>query len=230
MGKALIPAETLSAGNPNRQPNESAAYRAARNALLVQEIEARRACEAAAEARRALPPGGEVTGTYRFEGANGPAGLADLFDGHDALIVYSFMYGPERAGICPMCTSFMNTWAAKAPMLRERAGIAFVARSPWVRIAGLQAERGWERLPLYSDTDGAFTRDYVDADCADIPGLAVFRRGDGILRHFWSAEMTADMADPGQDPRGAPELDPLWLMLDLTPGGRGSDCYPSVSP
>ena len=36
------------------------------------------------------------------------------------------------------------------------------------------------------------------------------------------------MADPGQDPRGGPDLDPLWLMLDLTPGGRGTDWYPKL--
>jgi hypothetical protein len=36
------------------------------------------------------------------------------------------------------------------------------------------------------------------------------------------------MADPGQDPRGAPDLDPLWLMLDLTPGGRGTDWHPKL--
>jgi predicted dithiol-disulfide oxidoreductase (DUF899 family) len=36
------------------------------------------------------------------------------------------------------------------------------------------------------------------------------------------------MTDPGQDPRGAPDLDPLWLMLDLTPEGRGTDWYPKL--
>ncbi len=36
------------------------------------------------------------------------------------------------------------------------------------------------------------------------------------------------MADPGQDPRGGPDLDSLWLMLDLTPGGRRRDWYPKL--
>ena len=36
------------------------------------------------------------------------------------------------------------------------------------------------------------------------------------------------MADPGQDPRGAPDLDPLWRMLDLTLHGRGLDWYPKL--
>ena len=37
-----------------------------------------------------------------------------------------------------------------------------------------------------------------------------------------------ETADPGQDPRGAPDPDPLWTILDLTPGGRGSDWRPKL--
>jgi predicted dithiol-disulfide oxidoreductase (DUF899 family) len=40
--------------------------------------------------------------------------------------------------------------------------------------------------------------------------------------------MSGEMADPGQDPRGGPDLDPLWLMLDLTPEGRGTTWYPRL--
>ena len=50
----------------------------------------------------------------------------------------------------------------------------------------------------------------------------------GEIYHFYSGEMSGEMADPGQDPRGAPDLDPLWLMLDLTPQGRGTDWYPKL--
>jgi len=41
-------------------PRESPEYRAARNQLLAQEIDLRRAMEAVAILRRALPPGGLV--------------------------------------------------------------------------------------------------------------------------------------------------------------------------
>jgi predicted dithiol-disulfide oxidoreductase (DUF899 family) len=41
-------------------PGESAEYRAARDRLLEQEADMRRAVEAVAAARRALPPGGAV--------------------------------------------------------------------------------------------------------------------------------------------------------------------------
>jgi predicted dithiol-disulfide oxidoreductase (DUF899 family) len=52
-----------------RFPGESAEYRTARDRLLEREIELRRAMEAVAVARRALPPGGTVSEDYVFEAA-----------------------------------------------------------------------------------------------------------------------------------------------------------------
>ena len=49
-------------------PGESAEYRAARDRLLEQEIELRRAMEAVAAARRKLPPGGACPGGLRLPG------------------------------------------------------------------------------------------------------------------------------------------------------------------
>jgi len=39
--------------------------------------------------------------------------------------------------------------------------------------------------------------------------------------------MSDKMADPGQNLRGAPDIDPLWTILDLTPAGRGAAWYQS---
>ncbi len=69
---------------------------------------------------------------------------------------------------------------------------------------------------------------YVSADDADVPAFNVFTRRDGTIRHFWSAEMGFETADPGQDPRGAPDLMPIWTILDSTPEGRGTDWYPKL--
>ena len=44
-----------------------------------------------------------------------------------------------------------------------------------------------------------------------------------------AGEMTPEMADPGEDPRQAPDIASLWSILDLTPGGRGTDWYPKLS-
>jgi predicted dithiol-disulfide oxidoreductase (DUF899 family) len=69
----------------------------------------------------------------------------------------------------------------------------------------------------------------VSREDADVPAYNVFTRRDGTVRHFWASEMYASSADPGQDPRGAPDLDPLWTLLDTTPEGRGKDWYPKLN-
>ncbi|THK34978.1 DUF899 domain-containing protein [Ensifer sp. MPMI2T] len=228
MTTTLIPATELAARNDASFPNESDDYRRARNALLAEEIELRRHIERVAELRRQLPPGGEVTKDYRFEGENGPVTLADLFGSKDTLIIYSYMFGPKREKPCPMCTSLMGAWEGKVPDIEQRVALALVARSPIERLAAAKKDRGWTQLKVYSDGDGAFTRDYVSPEDADVPGYTVFTRRNGTIRHFWSGEMNGEMADPGQDPRGAPDLDPLWTLLDTTPEGRGKDWYPKL--
>ena len=229
MKQTLVPADTLAKANTAHVPNESAEYRRARNALLAEEIELRRHLERVAQMRRELPPGGAVTKAYRFEGEAGPASLADLFGDKDTLIIYNFMFGPARKAMCPSCTSFMGTWEKKMADIEQRVAFVMVARSPIARILEAKASRGWKNLKMFSDSSGDYTRDYVSAEDADMPGYSVFTRKDGTIRHFWSGEMGGEMSDPGQDPRGAPDFDPLWILLDTTPGGRGTDWYPKLS-
>ena len=107
---------------------------------------------------------------------------------------------------------------------RSRRHCALTNRS----VLDFKRERGWQNLQIYSDVKGDYTRSYVSADDGDAPGLSVFTRRDGTVRHFWSGEMSDEMADPGQDPRGAPDLDPLWTILDLTSEGRGAAWYPKL--
>src|SRR5438067_13460288 len=109
----LKPASELARTSKVHFPNESAEYRRARAQLLAEEIELRRHIERVAELRRALPPGGAVTKNYEFEGEGGKAALSDLFGDKQTLVIYSYMFGPAREQLCPMCTSFMSTWEAK---------------------------------------------------------------------------------------------------------------------
>ncbi len=226
--ETLRPAHELAATNAAHYPNESAEYRAARNRLLVEEIELRRQLERVASHRRALPAGGETPRDFEFAGESGPMRLADLFGERQTLLIYSMMYGPQRKAPCPMCTSFLSAWNGIAVNLRQRVAIAVSARSPIERLTEYKKQRGFKNLPFISDGSGEYTRAYVSHEDADIPGFSVFSRRDGIIRHFYSGEMSGGMADAGQDPRGAPDLDPLWLMMDLTPEGRGADWYPAL--
>ena len=219
----LKPAVELAKKNGVRFPNESDEYRRARDALLAEEIELRRHIERVAEQRRALPLGGVVPKDYRFDGENGPVKFSELFGGQQTLAVYSYMYGPKREQPCPMCTSLLSAWEGEVPDIEQRIAFVAVARSPIARLVAFKKERGWRYLKVYSDVSGDYTRAYVSADDADIPAFNVFTRRDGTLRHFWSGEMGMETADPGQDPRGAPDLMPLWTILDSTPEGRGTD-------
>ncbi|AWM88135.1 DUF899 family protein [Microvirga sp. 17 mud 1-3] len=230
MTDGLIPAAELARRSQVRFPNESAEYRAARTALLAEEIALRRHIERVAALRRALPPGGEVGGNYRFQGEDGPASFADLFGDRQSLAVYSYMFGPQRQRPCPMCTNLLDALEGNAADIGQRMALVVVARSPIERLAAWKRERGWKNLRLYTDLDGNYSRDYhgVLPDGSEVPSLNVFTRRDGPPRHFWSGEMTGETADPGQDPRGAPDLAPLWTVLDMTPEGRGTDWYPKL--
>lgn len=224
----LTPAAELAAKNRAHFPNESPEYRKARNALLAEEIELRRHIERVAEMRRAMPLGGELPEDYIFEGENGSVRFSDLFGDKQSLVIYSMMFGPQRQRPCPMCTAMLTSWDGMAKNLRERVAIAVTARSPISRILDFKKERGWRYLPLYSDEAGNYTRTYVNAEDGDVPGLSIFTRRDGKIYHFWSGETSGEMADPGQDPRGAPDPDPLWSVFDLTPDGRGGNWYPKL--
>ena len=227
--QSLTPAAGLARDNPVRIPNESAEYRAARTALLAEEIELRRQIEAVAARRRALPPGGEVIGDYRFEGADGPTDFAGLFAGQQTLAVYSYMFGPQRARPCPMCTNLLGAWEGNAADIGQHLSLVVVARSPIERLMAWKRERGWANLRLYSDLNGAYSRDYfgVEADGSEAGTTNVFTRRDGTVRHFWCDELTGPTADPGQDQRGMAES-PLWMMLNSTPEGRPADWYPKL--
>lgn len=232
----LTPAATLAAGRMPRVPHESEAYAEAREALLAEEIELRRHIERVAAQRRALPLGPMVEADYRFRDETGAdIGLADLFGGHQTLLVYFWMYGPERERPCPMCTNLLGPLDANAADLEQRVAVAVVGRSPVERQLAFKVERGWRNLRFYQTADDRFAADFGGLDRAngwEYPVLAVFRKdGEGPnarVRLFWMGEMSGGMADPGQDPRGAPDPAPLWTMLDLTPEGRGTDWYPKL--
>jgi predicted dithiol-disulfide oxidoreductase (DUF899 family) len=228
IAQTLMPARQLAEGNNVRFPNESSAYRSARNALLVEEIELRRHMEQVASQRRALPMGGEIPQDFEFVAETGPVRFSSLFGDKDTLLVYSMMYGPQREAPCPMCNSFLSAWNGIAVNLSERAAIAVTARSRIERLNEFKKQRAFVNLPFISDISGEYTVTYVTPEDADVPGFSVFAKRNRRIFHFYSGEMSGAMADPGQDPRGAPDLDPLWLMLDWTPEGRGVDWYPKL--
>jgi predicted dithiol-disulfide oxidoreductase (DUF899 family) len=227
--ETLTPAKQLAAEGPIRIPGESAEYREARRRLLAEEIELRRHIERVAAQRRALPTGAEVAGEYLFEGEDGSTtALAGLFGDKQTLVAYSAMYGPKRAQPCPMCTNAVGALEANAADIDQRISLVVIAGAPIERLVSWKRSRGWDHIRIYTDLSGAYLKDWFGLlpDGEEVPAFNVFTRRDGTLRHFWTGEITT--SDPGQDPRGAPDIAPLWTVLDMTPEGRGRDWYPKL--
>ena len=212
-------------------PNDSTDYRRARVALLAEEIELRRHIERVAEQRRALPPGGMPSDAYRFRDENGKTlALPDLFGKHDTLVTYFWMFGPQRERPCPMCTGFLGSIDIPSIDNSQRIAVAVIGRSPVERQLAFARERGWKNLKFYATVGDDFARDYrgLLPDGSEVPALDVWvKDAQGKVCHFWGAEL-GGTEDPGQDARGAPDPTPLWNILDLTPGGRGTDWYPKL--
>src|ERR1041385_7491632 len=92
-------------------------------------------------------------------------------------------------------------------------------------------ERGWRDLDFVQTIGDDYAQDIgaLKSDGSEWPAIIVFKRDGSGVRLFWAAEMTPEMADPGEDPRLAPDIASLWSILDLTPGGRGKDWYPKLN-
>ena len=224
-------------------PNESADYRAARNRLLDAEIALRRHIEEVAALRRALPPGGAVAQDYVFEriGAHQrpeQVKLSELFDGKPSLILYSFMYGPERDLPCPGCTHMLDGLDGAARHAPQRVPFWIVAKSPIARLVAWAQARGWNHLRFLSTAGNSYDADYFgdtskvsaamraergyeDGKDWDEPVFNVFRKDGDTVRHFWGSELVYAPEEPGQHHRAGDLVDPLWGLLDMTPEGRG---------
>jgi predicted dithiol-disulfide oxidoreductase (DUF899 family) len=227
---SLKPATELAAAASKPYPNDSPEYREARTRLLAEEIELRRHIERVAAMRRALPLGGQPP-NYRFEDEQGKTvALADLFGRHDTLVTYFWMFGPQRERPCPMCTSILGSLDVPSRDITQKVALVVLGRSPVARQLAFARERGWLNLKFYRTVGDDFARDYraLAADGSEWPALDVWVKRDNVVRHFWGGEMNGETMDPGQDPRGAPDIAPLWNILDLTPAGRGADWYPEL--
>jgi len=230
-------------------PGESAEYRAARDRLLQQEIELRRAMEDVAAARRRLPAGGVVSEDYVFRGRGADGAptdmrLSELFaPGKDSLVIYSMMFprdpeddrpGPSSGrtallplleGPCPSCTALLDQLDGAAEHVAQRVAFVAVGKATLGHILGFAADRGWRRLRLLSSLGSNYNRDYQGetTDGHQRPMLNVFHRDHETIRHFWGSELLYAPTEPGQDTRHVGTIEPLWNLFDLTPAGRGTD-------
>jgi predicted dithiol-disulfide oxidoreductase (DUF899 family) len=200
-------------------------WKSAREELLVKEKELTRARDALAARRRRMPRMA-VERDYRFEGANGPASLLDLFDGRRQLIVYRFFFEPGVAGWpesgCPGCSLVADQVAHPAHLNARDTTLAFVSRAPQPDIERWRARMGWGFIPWYTLTDD-FDADF---DVDEWHGTNAFYRDDDdrIFRTYLINN------------RGDEAMGSTWTYLDITALGRQEDWedspdgYPQTPP
>lgn len=218
-------------------PNESKAYREARNKLLEAEISLRRQIEEVAFLRRRLPLGGKIKEDYVFEelDSNGKVKqikFSELFQpGKDTLIAYSFMFGPNDKSPCTSCSSIMDGINGMVYHVNDRMNFVAIAKSDVNRIKEWVDKKGWHKLIFLSSGKSSYNKDYFAEDDKgnQLPVLNVFRKtSDGIF-HFYATELLFVPPEPGQNGRHVDMIWPLWNLFDYSPEGRGTDWYPKHS-
>jgi predicted dithiol-disulfide oxidoreductase (DUF899 family) len=210
-------------------------WHSARIELLAKEKEHTRKADELAKLRTELPVV-KVTKTYEFTGPDGPATLADMFQGRRQLIVYHLMYDPEWDDPCSSCSFLVDQLPKHLVFLNARdTSLVLVSRAPIDRIQAFQKRMGWDQFKWYSSMGSDFNYDYhvtLDENHApaeynftskaelvaknmehhtfgEQPGFSVFlKEGDDIL-HSYSCYG-----------RGGDNILTTYALLDLTPLGR----------
>jgi predicted dithiol-disulfide oxidoreductase (DUF899 family) len=63
-----------------------------------------------------------------------------------------------------------------------------------------------------------------------VPILNVFVRDGDQLRHSWATELMFAPRDEGVETRHVDSIWPIWNVLDMTSGGRGTESdFPRLS-
>ena len=203
-----------------RYPNESPKYREARDALLKEEQELVDKVKAVAAKRRKLPLGGALKEDYVFEWAvDGKVGKAvkfsELFGDKTALLLYSFMFGPNWDKPCPSCTSLMDGFDRTWYSVNQDVAFAAISKAPAEKINAWARARGWSDIPLVSGHKSPFQADYKCQDPADDdmqwPVMLSFSKRDGEIFLFWATETGSNHVDT---------VWPYWNLFDFTPVGR----------
>ncbi len=213
-------------------PNESSDYRAARDALLTEEMELRRQAEKVSALRRALPLGGAVNDDYVFQNLSGEdTKLSELFSDKSAnLLIYSFMYEPG-GNACPVCTSFMDSLNGGVLHINQYFNFAVIVKASAEELKSHADSRNWWNLTLLSSGKTTYNFDYKaeDDEGRQLMMLNAFRKTNEGIFHTWAFEMFYARRDDDKISRQRDRNWPLWSMFDVTLDGRPSDWFPAYN-
>ncbi|KAH8819845.1 hypothetical protein F5884DRAFT_761990 [Xylogone sp. PMI_703] len=209
----------------------------ARKELLVKEKSAVRANDELAAQLRDLPMM-RVDKEYSFDTLSGKKSLADLFDGRKQLIVYHFMFDPEKDAGCNGCSFLTDNLPSSLAHLQARnTTLVLVSRAPIEKIEKFKSRMGWS-YPWYSSFGSSFNYDFhvtndeaiapvqynfkTKEEMLDVrnpnmrqlvkgegPGMSIFLKEGGQIFHTYSTYA-----------RGLENLLVTTRLLDLTPLGR----------
>jgi predicted dithiol-disulfide oxidoreductase (DUF899 family) len=208
----------------------------ARRALLAKEKQLTREHDQLARERRALP-WVRVEKEYVFDSARGKATLADLFDGRSQLLIYHFMFGPERKEGCPSCSYVSDHLDGAVPLLAARdVTLTMVSRAPLAKIEAFKKRMGWH-FSWVSSFGTDFNYDYHASFTPE-------QRAKGTVDYNYTMQEFPSEEAPGasvffKDPatgeifhtystygRGLDSFVGTYTLLDLVPKGRGEDDLP----
>ena len=207
----------------------------ARKAHMAHEKEFTKARDRLVEERQALP-WVKVDQDYAFEGPNGKVGLAELFAGHNQLVVQHFMFAPDWDAGCKSCSFWADGFERMIPHLAARdTSMVAISRAPLQKLAAFKARMGWT-FDWLSSGNGDFNYDYAVSftpeavksgdkvynfgtsgfGIEDAPGISVFYRDEaGTIFHTYSCFA-----------RGLDMMNAAYHYLDLTPLGRHEEGLP----
>jgi predicted dithiol-disulfide oxidoreductase (DUF899 family) len=97
---------------------------------------------------------------YRFDTDEGPASLADLFQGRSQLLLYHFMFGPDYTAGCPSCSAIADGFSGSVVHLAHHdVTLTAVSRAPLAKIQAYKRRMGWS-FPFVSSYGSDFDYDF----------------------------------------------------------------------
>lgn len=176
----------------------------------------------------------KIDKTYTFQGPdNTSVSLSDLFEGHEQLIIYHFMFKPGDDEGCRGCSHMGESLPDVRHLRLKNTNLVCVSRGEIDKLEAFRKKNGWT-WPWYSSGDSDFNYDFHatmdESVCplqlnfrskeemealgkswytGDVPGFSVFLKKDGEIYHTYSTFA-----------RGGDKLMPTLALLDMTPLGR----------
>lgn len=202
-----------------------------RKELLKKEKELTKIRDRLNTERRRLPMV-KIDKHYSFDGPRGKVSLADMFENHQQLIIYHFMFEPGWEEGCPSCSLVADNIGHLSHLHARDTNIVFVSRAALSKLEKYKKRMEW-KIPWYSSYGNDFNYDFqvtIDPEHGseeynyvnvrdrgeswngwkgEMPGVSVFLQINSNIFHTYSSFE-----------RGLDLLVNTFNYLDLTPLGR----------